>query len=123
VLVQAFLPKSSIEAFHQCVVSRRTAWGEVQLHAILVSPAIHYLPGERASVMSDLLGITSNGFNYTAQYDAAALGSVMWAATFRKSGIYRGMRHGRVFDVSTLSQPEVKLAVMDDIEETWVNEH
>lgn len=73
--------------------------------------------------MSDLLGITSNGFNYAAQYDAAALDSVMWAATFRKDGIYRGMRHGRVFDVSTLSQPEVKLAVMDDIEETWVNEH
>jgi hypothetical protein len=73
--------------------------------------------------MSDLLGITSNGFNYTAQYDAASLDSVTWAATFRKDGIYRGMRHGRVFDISTLSQPEVKLAVMDDIEETWVNEH
>ncbi|MEW9572018.1 TonB-dependent receptor [Rhodanobacter sp. Si-c] len=73
--------------------------------------------------MHDLLGITSNGFNYTAQYDAAALGSIIWAATFRKDGIYRGMRHGRVFDVSDLSNPDIKLAVMDDIEEIWVKEH
>jgi len=73
--------------------------------------------------MYDLLGVTSNGFNYTAQYDTAALDSIIWAATFRKDGIYRGMRHGRVFDVSRLSTPDVKLAVMGDIEEIWVNEH
>lgn len=73
--------------------------------------------------MYDLLGVTSNGFNYAAQYDAAALDSITWAATFRKDGIYRGMRHGRVFDVSKLSQLDVKLAVMDDIEEIWTNEH
>ncbi|MDR3443767.1 MULTISPECIES: TonB-dependent receptor [Dyella] len=73
--------------------------------------------------MHDLSGITSNGFDYTAQYDAAALDSVIWAATFRKSGIYRGVRHGRVFDVSKRQSPDVKLAVMEDIEEIWVNEH
>ncbi|MBD8879814.1 MULTISPECIES: TonB-dependent receptor [Rhodanobacter] len=73
--------------------------------------------------MDDLVGTTSNGFNYTAQYDTAALDSVAWAATFRKDGIYRGMRHGRVFDVSNLSNPDIKLAVMDDIEEIWVKEH
>ncbi|MGO4703994.1 TonB-dependent receptor [Dyella sp. 2RAB6] len=73
--------------------------------------------------MYDLSGITSNGFDYTAQYDSAALNSVVWAATFRKDGIYRGMRHGRVFDVSNLSSPDIKLAVMDDIENIWVNEH
>lgn len=73
--------------------------------------------------MYDLSGVTSNGFNYSAQYDAAALNSVMWAATFRKDGIYRGMRHGRVFEVAELSSQDVKLAVMDDIEECWVGEH
>ncbi len=73
--------------------------------------------------MHDLLGVTSNGFNYTAQYDTAALDSVIWAATFRKDGVYRGMRHGRIFDVSKLSQSDVKLAVMNNIEEIWVNEH
>lgn len=71
--------------------------------------------------MYDLSGITSNGFNYTAEYDVAALNSVMWAATFRKDGIFRGMRHGRVFEVVEPSSPDVKLAVMDDIEDTWVN--
>lgn len=73
--------------------------------------------------MYDLLGVTSNGFSYAAQYEAGALDSVIWAATFRKDGIFRGMRHGRVFDISKLSRPDVKLAVMDDIEEIWVNEH
>lgn len=73
--------------------------------------------------MHELVGITSNGFDYVAQYDTAALDSIMWAATFRKAGIYRGMRHGRVFDVSNLSNPDIELAVMDDIEEIWVSEH
>lgn len=73
--------------------------------------------------MYDLSGVTSNGFNYTAQYDAAGLDSVIWAATFRKNGIYRGMRHGRIFEASKLSIPDVKLAVMDDIEDIWSNEH
>lgn len=73
--------------------------------------------------MHDLFGVTSNGFDYTAQYDTAALDSVIWAATFRKDGIYRGMRHGRVFDVSKLSHSDIELAVMDDIEEIWVSEH
>lgn len=73
--------------------------------------------------MHDLFGVTSNGFNYTAQYDAAVLDSVIWAATFRKGGIYRGVRHGRVFDVSKLSSSDVELAVMDDIEDIWVSEH
>ena len=73
--------------------------------------------------MYDLLGVTSNGFNYTAQYDTAALDSIIWAATFRKDGIYRGMRHGRIFEASKLSQPDLQLALMDDIEEIWVKEH
>lgn len=73
--------------------------------------------------MDELSGVTMNGFDYTAQYDAAALGSVIWAATFRKGGIYRGMRHGRIFGVSNLSSTDIRLAVMDDIEDIWSNEH
>lgn len=61
--------------------------------------------------MHDLLGTTSNGFSYTAQYDAAVLDSVIWAATIRKDGIYRGMRHGRIFDVSKLSSPDREQAL------------
>lgn len=72
--------------------------------------------------MYDLSGVTSNGFSYTAQYDSAVLDSVVWAATFRKDGIHRGMRHGRIFEVSKLSNPDVELAVKDDIEEIWVSQ-
>jgi hypothetical protein len=73
--------------------------------------------------MADCDGTTSNGFNYTAQYELAVMSSVTWAATFRKDGIYRGMRHGRVFAIGELSGPDLKRAVMDDIEETWVGVH
>ena len=73
--------------------------------------------------MNELIGSTSNGFDYTAQYDAAVSDSIIWAATFRKAGIYRGMRHGRVFEISKLSSPDLQLAIRDDIEEIWVNEH
>jgi len=73
--------------------------------------------------MTDVAGMTSNGFNYTAEYLLAVHDSVCWAATFRLNGIYRGMRHGRVFAVSSLSTTELELAVQDDIEDTWVNEH
>ncbi|WP_430389669.1 TonB-dependent receptor [Dyella sp. 20L07] len=70
--------------------------------------------------MNDITGTTSNGFNYTAHCDMAVMNSVIWSATFRKDGIYRGMRHGRVFEIEDLSQPSLQIAVMDDIEETWV---
>lgn len=73
--------------------------------------------------MTDVIGTTSNGFNYTAHYDTAALGSIIWAATFRKDGIYSGMRHGRLFRVVDLSQPDLQRAVMDHIDDCWVKEH
>ena len=75
------------------------------------------------AAMCDVFGTTSDGFSYTGQYDPAASNSVIWAARFRKDGIYRGMRHGRVFDMGQLSEVDINIAVMDDIEETWVNEH
>jgi len=73
--------------------------------------------------MSDIAGITSNGFDYTAQCLAAVLDSVVWAATFRLHGDYRGVRHGRVFDVSEMSMTDLRKAIKEDIEDTWVNEH
>ncbi len=73
--------------------------------------------------MSEVTGVTANGFAYTAEYMTAARDSVCWAATFRMQGIYRGMRHGRVFDVSTMTIPELDVAVMDDIDVTWCGEH
>ena len=33
------------------------------------------------------------------------------------------MRHGRIFEVSELSSTELQVAIQDDIEDTWVNEH
>ncbi|KLD65872.1 hypothetical protein [Dyella japonica] len=73
--------------------------------------------------MAEVAGMTSNGFNYTAEYLGAVHDSVYWSATFRLNGIYRGMRHGRVFEVSELSSTELQVAIQDDIEDTWVNEH
>ena len=61
--------------------------------------------------MSDIAGMTSNGFDYTAKYLSAVLDSVVWAATFRLDGDYRGVRHGRVFDVSELSITELQKAI------------
>jgi hypothetical protein len=73
--------------------------------------------------MADVAGTTSNGFYYTAEYLTAVHNSVCWSATFRLNGVYRGMRHGRVFEVSELSSTELQKAVQNDIEDAWVNEH
>lgn len=74
-------------------------------------------------VMDRVSGTTSNGFDYTAHYDSAANDSVCWAATYRMDGIYRGMRHGRLFDVSELSTTELQKNVRHEIESTWINEY
>jgi len=50
-LIQALLPKATVEAFYKRVVCRRAASGKIQLHAVLISPSIHYLPGELATVV------------------------------------------------------------------------
>ena len=71
--------------------------------------------------MTDVVGLTSNGYIYCAEYMGAARDSVLWAATFRRDGKDRGARHGRVFGVSKLSDIELRIAVKDDIEDIWVN--
>ena len=50
-LIQAFLPKPAVEAFYKRVVCRRAASGKIQLHGVLISPTIHYLSGELATVV------------------------------------------------------------------------
>lgn len=68
-----------------------------------------------------LSGITGNGFIYAAQHDAAAaLDSVTWATTFQRDVIRGETRYGCV---SNLSNPDVKIAVMDDVERIWTNAH
>jgi len=76
---------------------------------------------EEVATMSDIAGMTSDGFDYTAMYVAAVLNSVVWAATFRLDGDYRGARHGRVFEVSELSITDLQQVIKDDIECAWVS--
>ncbi|MDR3446721.1 MULTISPECIES: hypothetical protein [Dyella] len=73
--------------------------------------------------MSDITGIRSNGFNYTATYDPDVTGSVEWMATFRLVDVYWGVRRGYFSQVETLTQADLFWAVMADIEEPLVGTH
>lgn len=70
--------------------------------------------------MTDVVGLTSDGYIYTAEYFGAAHGVIMWAATFRRGGKQRGVRHGKLFGLAKLSEIDLRVAVKDDIEDTWV---
>ena len=72
--------------------------------------------------MFDIAGKTSDGVNYTGQYADAALNSVVWAATFRRDGVYSGTRNGRVFGVERCSRNETDVAVRNDIEHEWFHD-
>jgi hypothetical protein len=50
-LVQTILPQPAVEAFHQRVIGRRATSGKVQLHAVLICPAVHHLAGKLAAVI------------------------------------------------------------------------
>ncbi|WP_430391655.1 TonB-dependent receptor [Dyella sp. 20L07] len=71
--------------------------------------------------MTDVAGLTSDGYIYTAEYFGAARDSILWAAYFRRNGKERGVRHGRLFGISKLSETDLRTAVKDDIEDTWVS--
>lgn len=71
--------------------------------------------------MTAVAGITSNGYIYTAAYDEDENHAVRWEANFRRNGIDGGMRHGRLVDVSALSDHDLRIAIRDDIEDTWVD--
>jgi hypothetical protein len=72
--------------------------------------------------MSELAGITGNGFDYTATYATAVQDSVVWAATYRWKGGCHGVRHGRVFQVAALTQKDLQTALMVDIDRSWGDE-
>lgn len=75
----------------------------------------------RVAATSDIAGITSNGFNYTATYDSAVTDSIEWAATFRLGDVFRAIRHGRLFQAAALTQADLQWAVMADIEDASDN--
>jgi hypothetical protein len=70
--------------------------------------------------MTTLSGTTTNGFNYEADYEHANSGRVTWTATYRRSGVFFGMRHGRINELLGVSAGEVDEAVKEDVEMTWV---
>lgn len=69
--------------------------------------------------MFDVAGNTSDGVSFTGLYTHAASNSVVWAATYRKDGVYSGRRNGRVFGVGTFTAVETDQAVANDIEQAW----
>ncbi len=70
--------------------------------------------------MTNVSGKTTNGFTYEGEYEHTNSGRVTWSATYRRGGIFFGMRHGRINELLGVSLGEVQEAVMDDIECTWV---
>ena len=69
--------------------------------------------------MATVSGKSANGFTYEGDYQHASSGRVTWTATYRRSGVLFGMRHGRINELQGLPFPEVDSAVKDDIEHTW----
>ncbi len=70
--------------------------------------------------MTTVSGMTTNGFTYEGDYEHANSGRVTWTATYRRGGIFFGMRHGRIYELLGVPMTEVDTAVKDDIEFTWV---
>lgn len=70
--------------------------------------------------MTSISGKTTNGFTYEGDYEHASADRVTWAASYRRSGIFFGMRHGRINELLGVPAGEVDEAVQDDIELTWV---
>jgi len=71
--------------------------------------------------MSEIAGVATNGFNYTATYDPAAAERLEWAATFRLGDIYWCARHEHFLQVAALTQADLLWTVLADIEETLVD--
>ncbi|SFS00227.1 hypothetical protein SAMN05216570_1410 [Dyella sp. OK004] len=70
--------------------------------------------------MTSISGKTTNGFTYEGDYEHTGADRVTWAATYRRSGIFFGMRHGRINELLGVPAGEVNEAVQDDIEFAWV---
>lgn len=69
--------------------------------------------------MTSVSGKTTSGFTYDADYVHANSDRVTWTATYRRSGVFFGMRHGRINEVKGVPSGEVDEAVKDDVELTW----
>ena len=91
-------------------------------------PLHHTSPGKtapslllpKAICMTSISGKTSNGFTYEGDYEQASSDRVTWTAIFRRSGVFFGMRHGRVNELTGVPAGEISEAVQDDIEFVWV---
>jgi len=70
--------------------------------------------------MVDLSGKTANGYTYEGVYEGANPDRVIWSATYRRDGVFFGMRHGRINGLHSIPADEVDDVVKDDIEHTWV---
>ncbi|WP_199100564.1 TonB-dependent receptor [Dyella sp. ASV21] len=70
--------------------------------------------------MTIVSGKTTNGFTYEGDYEHANSDRVTWTATYRRSGVFFGMRHGRINELRDIPMKEVDEVVKDDIEYTWV---
>lgn len=74
----------------------------------------------KVAIMASVSGKTKNGFAYEGDYEHVSSDRVTWTATYRYSGHFYGMRHGRVNELTGASVAEVDDAVKDDIESTWI---
>jgi hypothetical protein len=74
----------------------------------------------KAILMTSISGKTTNGFTYEGDYEHASPDRVTWTAIFRRSGVFFGMRHGRVNELTGVPAGEISEAVQDDIEFVWV---
>ncbi|MDR3446691.1 TonB-dependent receptor [Dyella sp.] len=70
--------------------------------------------------MTSISGKTTNGFTYEGDYERPSADRATWAATYRRSGVFFGMRHGRINELLGVPDGEVNEAVQDDIEFAWV---
>jgi hypothetical protein len=88
----------------------------------------HQQPGKKAAslsipeaiIMTTVTGKTTNGFTYEGDYQHASSDRVTWTAIFRRSGVFFGMRHGRISELTGVPAGEISEAVQDDIEFVWV---
>ena len=69
--------------------------------------------------MTIISGKTTNGFTYEGAYELTRVDRVRWSATYRRDGIFFGMRHGGINELLDVSPEDVQQAVMDDIEHVW----
>jgi len=70
--------------------------------------------------MTSISGKTTNGFTYEGDYERSNPDRVTWTATYRRSGVFFGMRHGRINELLGVPVGEINEAVQDDIEFAWV---